>query len=504
MRLTNRFGSALFVLLFCAGAFWAVDAPATRSIVLVNSYHFEDVISGSVWAAENGAGYLFVLTPEQGEYAVKFLSASRAPISYFESDKPVVPDLDAAIVSASNSSALLIAQRQPGLAAWFADHSPGTDAIIVGSDDGAESVSAAPYAALEHAGLYFSDPAQLPCLLAKLKSSNRSILIYGSLASSLPSAERVGVDVLDSGSRYADNLELLKRYAALSPIRQVVFASGQVFEKSMVMGGSPVALVGLTEVSPDLIAWLKASNISIGKVISGDGDITGAQAMLTQDAGVSLFPAIGEGYPGDSQTRPLLVLPLPGPRPILVVDPSSDPLRYDLSTRTFMVGVENSDHYPAYVRVVVQLPDGHSSASSLVSLSPGETRSIPVRLDAGAYTAAGCIEAATLFIHYGSSSLQTEYIRQLNYARIPLAGSAAPPPQQAGEAQPSPGSAVVLVVLAAVLLLVAFLLRPPASGMKARAAPASRAAARVAKRSRARARQSKRRGVSVRHRPSGR
>ena len=375
MGLTTRFGYAIFVFLLFAGAFWAADTPAVRSLVLVNSYHFEDVISGSVWAAENNNEFLFVLTPEQGDYVVHYLSAYRAPISYFESDKPVVPNMDLAIASASNSSISLVAQRQSGLSDWFADHAPGTEAIIVGSSDGAESISAAPYAVLQHAGLYFSDSAQLPGLLTKLKSSGRSILIYGSLASSLPSAEQSGVSVLNSGSRYADNLELLKRYVAVSPVKQVVFASGQTFEKSMVIGGSPVALIGLTEVSPDLIAWLKASGISAGKIISGDGDITGALSMLRQGAGVSIFPAIGEGYPGDSQTRPLLVLPLPGPRPVLVVDPSSNPVHYDQSAHEFMIGVENADHYPAYVRAVVQLPDGRSSASSLVSLARSSSAS---------------------------------------------------------------------------------------------------------------------------------
>ncbi len=483
MGLTNRFGSALFILLFCAAALQAADTQTARSLVLVNSYHFEDVIAGSVWAAENNADYLFVLTPQQGDYAVNFLSAYRSPISYFESDKPVVANLDAAILSASNSSASISAQRQSGLADWFADHAPGTQAIIVGRSDGAESISAAPYAVLRRAGLYFADSATLPGLLTKLKSSGRQVMVYGSIASSIPSTEQGGMEVLNSGSRYADNLELLKRYAALSPLKQIVFASGQTFEKSMVMGGSPVALVGLTEVSPDLIAWLKASNIRTGKVISGDGDIEGAQAMLSQDAGMSLFPAIGEGYLGDSQTRPLLVLPLPGPRPILVVDPPSNPVRYDLSARSFMVGVENTDRYPAYVRAVVQLPDGRSSASSLVALAPGETRAIAVRLDAGQYAPAGSIEQATLFVHYGSSPLQTEYIREFNYARIPLTG---PTPLLPGlPLVPSPGAAVILLTLAAVLMLAALLLRSPKSGAKASAAGKSRARARKRKKNRA-------------------
>ncbi len=462
MGLTNRFGTALLVFLVFAGTFWAADASA-RSLVFVNSYNFEDIISGSVWAAQSGSDFLFVLTPEQGGYAVSFLSTYRSPIYYFESNKPIAPNLDTAIMSASNSSANLTVQRESGLSDWFADNAPGSKAIIVGRGDGAESISAAPYAVLTRSGLYFADSATLGGVVSKLKASGRSILVYGSIASSLTSDAKSGVEVLNSGSRYADNLELLKRFEAISPPKQVVFASGQTFEKSMVLGGAPVALVGLTEVSPDLIAWLKASNITTGKIISGDGDIEGAQVMLRQNAGIALFPAIGEGYPGDSQTRPLLVLPLPGPRPILVVDPPSSPVRYDTSASVFMIGVENSDHYPAYVRAVIQLPDGRSSASSLVRLAPGETRAIPVRLDAGAYANAGNIEKAVMFIYYGSSSLQTEYIRQLNYSKIPLAGAR----PMFSLSSPSTTSAVVLLVLAVVLLLAVFMFRSPKPAAKA-------------------------------------
>ncbi len=454
--LKNRIAFAILALVLCSSIIFAVAGMQTAGgLVLVNSYRFEDVIGGAVYSAERGDDYLFVLTPQQGEYVANYLSTYRLPIAYFESDRPVVAGLDSAIKSARGQDGSLVSIRQTDLALWFADNSKSASAIIVGRTDGAEAVSVSSYAVLHKSGLYFTDAARAGVLTARLRAGNKTILIYGSLASELTKSDLSGAEVINTGSRYSDNLEIAKKYVVESRQNQAVFVSGQTFEKTMAMGGSPVVLIGLTEANPATLSWLKANGIKTGKIIAGDGDTTGAQAMLTAD-GITLFPLIGEGYTGDAQTRPLLVMPLPGPRPLLVIDGSAAPVRYETATQEFMVGAKNSDSYPAFLRIVVTLPDGRSASSTLVRLSPGESASIPVKLDAGAYAAAGRIGSATIFVNYGSSALSTEYIQQLDYSAIPVSGSG----WAAGYGSVSNVMQIVLAIL--LLVMVFIFIRPKA------------------------------------------
>ena len=446
-------------LLAASSAQSAQSTSAARALVLVNSYNFEDVIGGAVFAAEHGDDYLFILTPAQGGYVIDYLSAHHSPIYYFESSKPVVTGLDKQITGNHTGSAIPLTSpaRGAGLSSYFADNSPGASAIIVGREDGAEAVSVSSYAVLEKSGLYFSDASSIHTLIAGLASQNKSILVYGSLASSLSASDLSGVQTINTRSRIADNLEIVKMYMAQSPSKQMVFASGQTFEKTMAMGGSPLALIGLTEVTPDLISYVKENGIHTGKVIYGDGDTAGAQAMLAS-AGVTLFPLIGEGYVGDAQTRPLLVLPLPGPRPVLVIDGSSAPVRYDPANSAFMVGAINQDHFPAYLRIVVQLPNGDSGSSAQAALASGESRSIPIDLDAGQYAAAGRISSATIFVYYGSSPQSVEYIQQLDYSNIPVSGPSSP----ADNSAPSAASSMAPLFLAILLFVAIWLFVKPA------------------------------------------
>ena len=171
--LKNRIAFAILALVLCSSIIFAVAGMQTAGgLVLVNSYRFEDVIGGAVYSAERGDDYLFVLTPQQGEYVANYLSTYRLPIAYFESDRPVVAGLDSAIQSARVQDGSLVTLRQTDLALWFADNSKSASAIIVGRTDGAEAVSVSSYAVLHKSGLYFTDAARAGVLTARLRAGN--------------------------------------------------------------------------------------------------------------------------------------------------------------------------------------------------------------------------------------------------------------------------------------------------------------------------------------------
>ncbi len=425
---------------------------AAGTWVVVNSQDYEDVIGGAVWAAQTNASYLFVLTPAHGAYLSRFLSTSTQPILYFESGRPVDPALSSSLPAAN-----LSVHRSASLWPYFAARSPRNAAVLLAAGKGDEAVSAAPYAAMSGAGLYFSAAAGAPGVLAQLRSAGRPVLVYGSIAGSLTREQLSGLDVIRTSSSYSDNLELLKRWAASRPLSGVLFASGHTFEKSMVLSGLPVALVGRTEVQPALESWLASSGVRRGVAVQGDADIGQALGTLRSDLNISIFAILGEGYTGDAQMKPAAVMPLPGPSAV----PRLDGLSYDADAKSFSLRISNLGDSALYTRVVVSLPSGLSSSSLQVSIPPASSRSVRVPLDAGAYASSSSIERVVVQVYAGDSASAVESVDSLAYGQVPVVRSASQWPSSLPRDASAPALLVALIALA-LLLSTAMLLRAPA------------------------------------------
>ena len=403
-------GTGLLVLLLM-GTLTA--AGASGPWVVVNSQDYADVISGSVYAAQTNASYMFVLTPSHGEYLAHFFANSTDSIQYYESAKPVSTTLGAKLPKAN-----LQTHKSDTLWPAFASMSPARSAILLSTTDGAEAVSAAPYAAVSGAGLYFADASTASAQLAKLESEGYTILIYGSIADSLGAQQKAGLDVVRGASIMADNLVLLNRFAAIRPVHNVIFASGLTFEKSMVLSGMPVALLGRTEVPPATGAWMQAHHVRTGMVVQGEADIDGAVRSLQSDYGLSLFAILGEGYAGDAVVKPAALMPLPGPNAIARVES----VRYDSSRHQFDMMVSNIGNAPLYVRAAVSVPGGMASSSVQQTVPAGGRMTLVIPLDAGSLVS-GYVDRADVQIYSGTSPAAVSSVDALTYRQIPVVGT---------------------------------------------------------------------------------
>lgn len=411
------------MLLSLTGLLFAgvADSASSKTWVVVNSANFQDAIGGAVYAYGKGYQYAFVLTPSQGDYLFTFLKSSASPVWYYESSNPVSSTLGQNFKALGKSSIKVTINSD--LAGWFASQAPKKSAIVVGSSDGAEAVSISSYALASGSGLYFADPSNVASMVSNLISKGDSVMVYGSVASgySPPS----GVQVINSGSKYADNLQALSMYWAMAPkTNQVLFLSGKTFEKSVPQ--YPVALVGRTEVSPDLLSWLKSNGVTRGIALQGD-DIKGAIASVKADSGLTVFVNLLEGFPGDAEVQPLAVLALPGPNVVLSVSGA----KYDEATKTFSVSVANQGNVPAYVKVAISLPNGQTASSISATIPTGSSSQVSVPLNAAPYIGGGQIAKATFSVYSGSQASWMDAIDAVNITAIPVIAAPKPTPRPA-------------------------------------------------------------------------
>ena len=443
--------NALILALLFTTVVFAADSPqALRPWVIVNSQDHTDVISGAIYAQEIGADYMFVLTPGHGEYLARFFAKSNQPLYYFESDKPV-----SAKFGQELPTQRLTSRTPASLSAWFAKEAPHKFAVVLSDADGTEAISAAPYATLRGGALFFTDSAHVGEQVSALKAQGYEVLAYGTLAANLTTTDR-SIDRISTGSPFSDNLEIVKRFVKIKPSTPLLFASGKTFEKSMVMGGLPLVLIGRTEIPPDLSHWLKETRARNGVVIQGDADIDGAVQSLKNEYGMTLFALLAEGYSGDSQVRPAAVMPLPS----ALVIPRLETIQYDALSKTFYMQISNIGTSPAYVRTVVSLVDGQTSSSPQVLIGAGEVQELSVPLAVSGLASKNTVDLANVQIYSGSSQTTSEAvdrfaIRNVPVIQIPDLPSPAPV-TTANQTQSILIGALMIILVAAA----AYLLRP--------------------------------------------
>lgn len=426
-----------------------IPTNVATPLILVNSKSWEDVIEGASYAAANGLSYAFVLTAEHGDYLANYLASSSGDILYYEGQSPAYGQFYSKLSSLVGGRVLSYS-KEPDLASFFASKAKCGTAIVVGNKVGAEALSIAPYAALTDCPIYFAESSNVDSVVATAKSKFENVLVYGSVASSLGSTD--GVEVVNSGSMYADNKVAMGMFfdsAEQSP-SQVALASGRVFEKSMVSREYPIMLVGRDYAYPDSSILVSERGVKHAVVFQGDYGIFGALDSVKEISGATIFAKLGEGFSGDAAMRDLAMLGLP--YPLVELDLSGPD--YIKAKGSFELGVQNKGSAPAFVRATVTLPSGQSSSSEVLEVSPGQELLVDVQM---AVPEGLAVPEAMFKVEYGQDKLLLDNSDSINYTNIRVVGKIAPaqqppaqPPIRAEE--PESGNSLLLVLLVALVL----------------------------------------------------
>ena len=433
-----NFKAIFFIgVLFFNFLFAITSTQSTNTILVVNSKDWKDVLAGGVYAAQLKYSYLFILTPEQANYLVSlFKNDAKSTIFYYEANEPVVEDF---VIKLKQEVPRAKLNKQENLASFFASTSTQKKAIVVSSDDVENALSAASYAALSGSSLHFASKDNLESLVSGLLEKKNSVLLYGNIAAIATNLENV--EKINTGSIYINNLELLKRLQAQGyEINQVVFASGRTFEDSIL--NNPIALVGRTEPTKDLIDWIRSNQaqgkLKQGLVYAGDADIEGAIRTIKKETGLAVFTKFATGFSTDSEAKPNLVLELPAKNVVLQLYPPV----YDYATSTLSLEVINLGNTNAYVRIVAQLPNGKFVGSEQKKLEPMEIVLFSVSLSSAGLDGED-IEKAILNVYSSKEEKFVENIdvvefKNVKYINKPTAQSK--PTQQPPQNQQVPRS----------------------------------------------------------------
>ncbi|MFA5108579.1 MAG: cell wall-binding repeat-containing protein [Candidatus Micrarchaeia archaeon] len=398
--------------------FFLLAGAAFSTTLLLNSQEYEDIIASAVYAAHNNYSFVFALTPNQSVFISKYYTADKnEPIIYLEGNSTILPNMAALVADASPKNLTSILSQSPR--DWVAQELGKDEAIVVGSTYGQDALSVSSYAALVGAPIYFiSNPSQSQDEIEKIVSRGyKKVIFYGSIAEQMPLEILELVpnrEIIDTGSRYSNNMQITKRFLQISPTTQAMFVSGYSFEKSMVDSRYPLLLVGRSDIPSGLSSFLSQNNISSGIVYSGDSDIVeGINKLKVENPQIAFFVKFGEGYRGSSQPLPLMIIPLPSPN--LGIQIAN--LTYNVPAKSFELMIANKGDFAA-VSAGASVEGAGTAQSSQVLLDEHKQTTLVIPLDASSAISGGKIPSVTISLRYGEDVALMDNIDTVVFSNV--------------------------------------------------------------------------------------
>jgi len=268
----------------------------TPDYVIANSQDWRDVYSAILYAnlikADNGflvssrAGTLLLNTIDPKKKNIQIISSSKVP--YVVGYKGIVEGrgFNAEEIIYSDVNLDLLKNNLPQI----------TKFIIIDDSYGYNAISAAPYAVLDNWYVIFANSKNIGRIDSLLSSRKvDKIIIYGNVERSvLSTLSKYNPEIINKdGDRFENNIELQKRYLAISDKKQVIFTNGEFIEKEIMSGVEPVIFIGSNNV-PDVVSdFVKKSGIKFAVLIGNE--LVGTATTLRRNLGLSVFVKFAQG-----------------------------------------------------------------------------------------------------------------------------------------------------------------------------------------------------------------
>ena len=321
--------------------------------IIVNSDNWIDAYSGSLYAELKQAEHRFLISERHSSLIIPLLDKNKE-ITVIESDRVPYIINYADTLRRKGFAAQEIKGGGKNLNLELARRSGVNSFILVDPSYGYDAISAAPYAILTSSFVVFADKYSINDVLSLLREKNAGkILLYGFLDQEVIDAVKRSYrpELITDGSRYDNNIELVKRYLQLSPAKQVTLSNGEILEAGILWSKQPVLFIGKQVVPESLINFLKISGITHGVLIGNE--LTQPAKQLKDMTSMIIFIKFAQGMPqqGDEAAKiqglDFMYLPVFEPRIDLLG------VRYNIAAKTIDVALQNPKDLRTYIKTTI-------------------------------------------------------------------------------------------------------------------------------------------------------
>lgn len=257
--------------------------------------------------------------------------------------------------------------------------------VIVGDSYGFNAVAAVPYAVLTKSWIFLANKQNIYAIDAILsQTSNKKILVYGFVDREVTdSLSKYSPEVINTGDKFKDNIEIVKKYSAIKPVKQVILTNGEFIEKEIMEGSEPILFTGKENVPSQISEYLKTSGISVGVLIGND--LVGAATNIRRSTGISVMVKFARGARaqtgGVAEVEGLDLFPLPTP----FLNLSLYSIQYNKINSQLEVTYKSSSNAPLYLKGTITLVsnEGRTRVGDLnpIFIAPGDFKTISYSVD---------------------------------------------------------------------------------------------------------------------------
>ncbi|MEM4254383.1 MAG: hypothetical protein QXR48_03305 [Candidatus Woesearchaeota archaeon] len=399
-------GITLLTAILIAGMLIPVTEATT---VVIDSQEWIDVYSGMLYARLTGNPSIFFTSKKYITIMPNLLSPGEELIIIESERLPYAANAAGTLRRQGyNPKTTIFSRGGYALNLELAKSINVSKFIIVDPTYGFNAVSVAPYAIATKSYVLFAEDKNIDQVFTYLVSLPKieKIVIYGAVSDTvLKKLSAFSPEIINTGNRYKDNIEILKRYFQINPSTpQAILTSGEFLEQEII-GGEPIILVGKERVVQNTIDFVKNSNLKTTVLIGNE--LTGTAKLLKEQTGRPVFVKLGQGVPmGEAQYQPIKALDMFF-LPTLNIQVDLGYIQYNTIEKKLEIVYRNRGVRAFLSGTIGLLVDGKTVATvgdkDVQTLEKNETKGIRYDVDLSEYISQNKKITADILTIYGES-----------------------------------------------------------------------------------------------------
>ncbi len=319
----------LFILAFVSVSF-------AHDQVVINSRDWQDIYSGMIYASLEDAEGRYPIEETRAELLLQMLDTSKEELLLIESGNRVVSGYQSRLEGRGFNVELF---SEDNLNLELARQSNATGFIVMDDVYSHNSVSIAPYASMKGHYVLFVNEDNIDEVVEIISERNGDVIQYGHVDRAVSEElEQFNPEIIDTGSKFENNIEIVKRFKEEANASQYILTDGSFLEPQFFTGKEPVVFIGRTNTPDSTKDFLENSDIKSGIVIGNE--IVDLASSLGDELGMSLLAKFAQGFQQQQYTLDIIELPEPDYQPV-VTD-----VMYNTNEDELVVTIENEGTTP--------------------------------------------------------------------------------------------------------------------------------------------------------------
>lgn len=268
---------------------------ASADTFISNSRDWRDVYSVMVYGGISDVKPRFLVSEKHGSLILNAIPLDDHLTVFTSSKEPYVIGYGSIITNAGFQS--VIDTKYSNMNIEIAEELENvTDFIVLDDAYGYNAIAVAPYAVLTKSYVIFADSTNIGDVVDLLESKDvNSLIIYGHVDREVrESLDEFNPEIINKdGDRFANNVEIVKKYMEVKPYKQVVLTNGEFIESEIMSGAEPVLFIGKENVPDKIREYIKSTDIEVGVLIGNE--LVGTATIVRRQVGISTFVKFAQG-----------------------------------------------------------------------------------------------------------------------------------------------------------------------------------------------------------------